>query len=252
MKHLKSQCLQPEINSARRGFTLIELLVVIAIIAILAAMLLPALAKAKEKAKQISCVSNLKQMGIGIALYMDDNNGFYPLVLDAATSITWPDRLGAYLPTKKLNSTASKDSNPVFACPSAVYLTNANFTYGCAGTMYGINSTVIGGVDSGTPRKALPIVNSSSDTILTYEGKGRTDAGNENACHSGVKWIQSNSSQIGAYFDLQKTDYASRGYLDFRHSTKNMMNNLYADASARSVAYVKAAANWSTNFWNNQ
>ena len=122
----------------RRWFTLIELLVVIAIIAILAAMLLPALSKAKAKAKQANCVGNQKQIGTSIFLYVDDYDDCYP---QATTRCAPP-------PNDPFNNCVPAKLYPyvnevgVFDCPSRTYANPS-----CRGSIshHGINDAMDAG-----------------------------------------------------------------------------------------------------------
>jgi len=137
----------------KRGFTLIELLVVIAIIAILAAILFPVFAQAREKARQTGCVSNLKQLGVGFQLYASDNDGNFPepitsnsgtsfsitpgtwvagILEDPATGIPYPgntvpagrlakfvDQAGIY-PYLKQRGASGAGENSIYGCPDGV------------------------------------------------------------------------------------------------------------------------------------
>jgi len=99
-------------SAKRRGFTLIELLVVIAIIAILAAMLLPALARAKEKAHIANCISNLRQVGFSLSMYTGDNREEFP-----SSGRVWPQMPFVDL-LKMLDPYISTNNRAFFRCPS--------------------------------------------------------------------------------------------------------------------------------------
>jgi len=155
-------------TAARRAFTLIELLVVIAIIAILAAILFPVFAQAREKARQASCVSNLKQAALGVLQYAQDYDETYPL---AASWGTW-----AWDFTWAWTSQPYIKSYDVFACPNDSDRVGPG---GPAGMSYGANALLddsfrsVGamrpGGDWNHEDGTLARVNRPAETILLAE-----------------------------------------------------------------------------------
>jgi prepilin-type processing-associated H-X9-DG protein/prepilin-type N-terminal cleavage/methylation domain-containing protein len=95
-------------RQSRAAFTLVELLVVIAVIAVLASLLLPALAKAKKRARATQCLSNLKQLGIGMRIYADENEGIVQLDGFVTSTNSWATILNTNINLRSLN---------VFLCP---------------------------------------------------------------------------------------------------------------------------------------
>jgi prepilin-type N-terminal cleavage/methylation domain-containing protein len=141
--------------TARRAFTLIELLVVIAIIAILAAILFPVFAQAREKARSTTCASNLRQLGMAIAMYRDDTEYFVPF---AAGGVEWmnpaagqPSLLDPYLRSTGIRQCPSRQN------PLARYCIN-----GWNGVHFGKTETS----PQGQPDAA---VGSPSSTLMAWE-----------------------------------------------------------------------------------
>lgn len=188
-------------KSLRSGFTLIELLVVIAIIAILAAMILPALAKAKEQAHRAGCISNARQWGLALTMYLDDNRRIFPLAkipdgtpgpssYDEDTprwsdmtafhaagqgDSAWYNALPTYTGSKALWEYASdpagfNGARSIFTCPTATASPSEFDLMDRVVFNYGMNykgNTGLPGVSYGTNFSAASIVNPSAFVFLS-------------------------------------------------------------------------------------
>ncbi|HEX5323559.1 MAG TPA: DUF1559 domain-containing protein [Capsulimonadaceae bacterium] len=145
------------------GFTLIELLVVIAIIAILAAILFPVFAQAREKARAITCVSNEKQIGLACMMYTQDYDEVYPLSWDEGGS--WVNAVDPYIKSAGVSAWALTSHNTVWQCPDDTTGDTVS---------YSANPMLLGG---GAPDWGFPIVpsatlgkvNAPSDCVLAGE-----------------------------------------------------------------------------------
>jgi len=163
-------------KSALHAFTLIELLVVIAIIAILAAILFPVFAQAREKARSITCLSNEKQIGLAITMYIQDYDGGYPQANDGGY-VQWYNWVYPYVKNGEAGGTYYYGKGGLWNCPSFP-LTKANQGQG---QNYGVNDSLF--VDNyglngsaAQPGMNETIVPSPSETVLVVE-KGANGAG---------------------------------------------------------------------------
>jgi prepilin-type N-terminal cleavage/methylation domain-containing protein/prepilin-type processing-associated H-X9-DG protein len=186
-------------SSNKKGFTLIELLVVIAIIAILAAILFPVFAKAREKARQTTCASNLKQMGLAFAQYQQDNDERFPdgathvftgtlNTPSATTGVGWAGQLYTYTKATGVYycpDDPDESANTAFAC-----------SYGYNGNLVQLNITSTSGSVGSAAGYKLNQLNSPAKTVVLFEVQ--KDEAYISAADNSENYYAGNATQFSA------------------------------------------------------